>query len=80
MLNLPNDGVFTMLQLLKKNHAQNMDPVIWQWKDDRNMWQPYTLMDSSIVVSAYQAGEERGWADDNGTHLHHRLQYHAADQ
>ena len=58
MPKLPNDGVFTVDQLLKKNHAQNMDPVIWQWKDDRNMWHPYTLMDSRIVETAYQAGED----------------------
>ena len=55
---LPNDGVFTVDQLLKKNHAQNMDLVIWQWKDDHNMWHPYTLMDSRIVETAYQAGED----------------------
>ena len=49
MPKLPTDGVFSVDQLLKRNPNQNMDPVIWQWKDDRNMWHPYTLMDSRIV-------------------------------
>ncbi len=49
MPKLPKDGIFTVDNLLRKGSSQNTDAVIWQWRDDRGMWHPYTLIDSRIV-------------------------------
>lgn len=49
MPKLPNNGIFSVDQLLRKGNMANTDAVIWQWRDDRGMWHPYTLIDSRIV-------------------------------
>ena len=54
MPKLPGDGIFTVDGLLRKGTSQNIDAVIWQWRDDRGMWHPYNLIDSRIIeVSSY---------------------------
>ena len=49
MPKLPSDGIFAIDALLRKGGMTNTDAVIWQWRDDRGMWHPYTLIDSRIV-------------------------------
>ena len=49
MPKLPSDGIFVIDSLLRKGTMTNTDAVIWQWRDDRGMWHPYSLIDSRIV-------------------------------
>ena len=49
MPKLPSDGIFVVDSLLRKGTPQNTDAVIWQWKDDRGMWHPYSMIDSRII-------------------------------
>ena len=58
MPKLPNDGVFSVNCLLCKGQQHTLDTVVWQWRDDRGVWHPYTLMDIKIVEASYQSGEE----------------------
>ncbi len=58
MPKLPTDGVFAVDGLLRKGTTHNTDAVIWQWRDDRGMWHPYTLLDSRIV----EVGTQKIWA------------------
>ena len=49
MPTLPSDGIFSIDSVMRKGSGASMDAVIWQWKDDRNMWHPYTPIDSKII-------------------------------
>ena len=49
MPKLPTDGVFSVDSLIHKGAGVNSEAVIWQWRDDRGLWHPYTLIDSRIV-------------------------------
>ena len=49
MPKLPSDGVFSVNCLLCKGQQHSTDTVVWQWRDDRGMWHPYTLIDIKIV-------------------------------
>ncbi|XP_069474403.1 E3 ubiquitin-protein ligase TRIP12 isoform X5 [Ambystoma mexicanum] len=56
---LPREGIFAVDTMLKKGNAQNMDGAIWQWRDDRGLWHPYSRIDSRIIeVAAHQVGED----------------------
>lgn len=46
---LPRDGLFAVDVLLRKNAAQSVDAVSWQWLDDHGLWHPYSLIDSRII-------------------------------
>ncbi|XP_013418116.1 E3 ubiquitin-protein ligase TRIP12 isoform X2 [Lingula anatina] len=58
MPSLPNDGVFSVDSLLRKGCTTNTDAVIWQWRDDRGIWHPYSLIDSRIIEASHQSGED----------------------
>ncbi|XP_064615750.1 E3 ubiquitin-protein ligase TRIP12-like [Liolophura sinensis] len=58
MPKLPSDGIFAVDAMLRKGNSVNTDAVVWQWRDDRGMWHPYTPIDSRIIEAAYQAGED----------------------
>uniref|UniRef100_A0A8D8MAI1 E3 ubiquitin-protein ligase n=1 Tax=Cacopsylla melanoneura TaxID=428564 RepID=A0A8D8MAI1_9HEMI len=32
--------------------------VVWQWKDDRGVWHAYSAVDTRLIESAHQAGED----------------------
>ena len=34
---------------MRKGSGASIDAVIWQWKDDRSLWHPYTPIDSKII-------------------------------
>ncbi|XP_069474400.1 E3 ubiquitin-protein ligase TRIP12 isoform X2 [Ambystoma mexicanum] len=55
---LPREGIFAVDTMLKKGNAQNMDGAIWQWRDDRGLWHPYSRIDSRIIEAAHQVGED----------------------
>ncbi|KAI1882670.1 hypothetical protein AGOR_G00237280 [Albula goreensis] len=55
---LPREGIFVVDALLKKGSAQASEGVVWQWKDDRGLWHPYNRIDSRIIETAHQSGEE----------------------
>lgn len=46
---LPKEGIFAVDTMLKKGNAQNTDGAIWQWRDDRGLWHPYSRIDSRII-------------------------------
>ncbi|PIO15615.1 hypothetical protein AB205_0058710, partial [Aquarana catesbeiana] len=46
---LPKEGIFAVDTMLKKGSAQNTDGAIWQWRDDRGLWHPYSRIDSRII-------------------------------
>ncbi|XP_045199519.2 E3 ubiquitin-protein ligase TRIP12-like isoform X2 [Mercenaria mercenaria] len=55
---LPSDGIFAIDNLMRKGSLTHVDAVIWQWKDDRNMWHSYSPIDSKIIEAAHQSGED----------------------
>ncbi|XP_006820136.1 E3 ubiquitin-protein ligase TRIP12-like [Saccoglossus kowalevskii] len=58
MPKLPNDGIFAVDAMLCKSNVQNTDAAIWQWRDDRGLWHPYTRIDNRIVEASHLAGED----------------------
>ncbi|XP_064639626.1 E3 ubiquitin-protein ligase TRIP12-like isoform X2 [Lineus longissimus] len=58
MPKLPADGLFSIDTALRKGNSLNTDTVIWQWRDDRGLWHPYTMIDSRIIEAANQSGED----------------------
>lgn len=55
---LPSDGIFSVDGLLHRGGAQVEAQVLWQWRDDRGLWHPYTPIDSRIIEAAHEAREE----------------------
>lgn len=49
MPRLPSDGVFAIDSLLMKQNNSREDTVVWQWRDDRGLWHPYTSIDNKII-------------------------------
>ncbi|XP_065214939.1 E3 ubiquitin-protein ligase TRIP12 isoform X3 [Planococcus citri] len=63
MPKLPSHGMFAVDSLLEKSSplpgANHQDiPIVWQWKDDRSQWHPYSPMDCRIIEASHQSGEE----------------------
>ncbi|XP_018119817.1 uncharacterized protein LOC414478 isoform X6 [Xenopus laevis] len=56
---LPKEGIFAVDTMIKKGNAQNTDGAIWQWRDDRGLWHPYSRIDSRIIE---QINEDTGTA------------------
>lgn len=61
MPRLPSDGIFSVDCLLTKStslsHPQS-EGVIWQWKDDRGLWHPYSCLDNKVIETSHLAGED----------------------
>ncbi|XP_052387819.1 E3 ubiquitin-protein ligase TRIP12 isoform X3 [Carassius gibelio] len=55
---LPREGIFAVDAMLKKGSAQTIEGAIWQWRDDRGLWHPYNRIDSRIIETAHQNGED----------------------
>ncbi|KAJ8256885.1 hypothetical protein COCON_G00190370 [Conger conger] len=55
---LPREGIFAVDAMLKKGSAQTSEGAIWQWRDDRGLWHPYNRIDSRIIETAHQNGED----------------------
>ncbi|KAF7665576.1 hypothetical protein LDENG_00138410 [Lucifuga dentata] len=55
---LPREGIFAVDVMLKKGSAQTTEGAIWQWRDDRGIWHPYNRIDSRIIETAHQNGED----------------------
>ncbi|KAM9853284.1 E3 ubiquitin-protein ligase TRIP12 isoform 3-T3 [Aulostomus maculatus] len=55
---LPREGIFAVDVMLKKGSAQMTEGAIWQWRDDRGLWHPYNRIDSRIIETAHQNGED----------------------
>uniref|UniRef100_A0A3P8WY34 E3 ubiquitin-protein ligase n=1 Tax=Cynoglossus semilaevis TaxID=244447 RepID=A0A3P8WY34_CYNSE len=55
---LPREGIFAVDIMLKKGSAQAAEGAIWQWRDDRGLWHPYNRIDSRIIETAHQNGED----------------------
>ncbi|XP_076002219.1 E3 ubiquitin-protein ligase TRIP12 isoform X1 [Genypterus blacodes] len=55
---LPREGIFAVDIMLKKGSAQTTEGAIWQWRDDRGLWHPYNRIDSRIIETAHQNGED----------------------
>ncbi|KAK0138707.1 E3 ubiquitin-protein ligase TRIP12 [Merluccius polli] len=55
---LPREGIFAVDVMLKKGSAQATEGAIWQWRDDRGLWHPYNRIDSRIIETAHQNGED----------------------
>ncbi|XP_013778614.1 E3 ubiquitin-protein ligase TRIP12-like isoform X4 [Limulus polyphemus] len=58
MPRLPMDGIFSVDAYLVKPTSSHSDAVVWQWRDDRGAWHPYTGIDSKIIEAAHQSGED----------------------
>lgn len=58
MPQLPCDGVFAIDIMLRKGNQTVTDVVVWQWRDDRDVWHPYTAIDNKIIEAAHQSGED----------------------
>ncbi|XP_048836365.1 E3 ubiquitin-protein ligase TRIP12 isoform X4 [Brienomyrus brachyistius] len=55
---LPREGIFAVDTMLKKGSAQTTEGAVWQWRDDRGLWHPYNRIDSRIIETAHQNGED----------------------
>ncbi|KAJ8368138.1 hypothetical protein SKAU_G00081660 [Synaphobranchus kaupii] len=55
---LPREGIFAVDAMLKKGSTQTSEGAIWQWRDDRGLWHPYNRIDSRIIETAHQNGED----------------------
>lgn len=49
MPRLPSDGIFSIDSLLMKQNGSQQETVVWQWRDDRGLWHPYTNIDNKII-------------------------------
>ncbi|KAG8199196.1 hypothetical protein JTE90_016022 [Oedothorax gibbosus] len=58
MPRLPSDGVFAIDSLLMKQNNSREDTVVWQWRDDRGLWHPYTSIDNKIIEAAHLSAED----------------------
>ncbi|RWS04789.1 putative E3 ubiquitin-protein ligase TRIP12-like protein [Dinothrombium tinctorium] len=58
MPRLPTDGVFSVDKFLTKQVNTSSETVVWQWKDNRGMWHPYSSVDSRMLEAAHQSGED----------------------
>jgi len=54
---LPGDGVFAVDALLAAPGSVLIDPVVWQWQDDRGAWHTYGFNDCRTIEAAFLAGE-----------------------
>ena len=50
-------GIFAVDSLLSKNQ-QTPEQGLWQWRDDKGIWHAYSWIDSKIIETAYQRGED----------------------
>lgn len=53
---LPTSGIFSIDSVVIKHKNRKKDFVIWKWKDDTGVWQPYSVSDSKLIETAYQSG------------------------
>ncbi|XP_048518532.1 E3 ubiquitin-protein ligase TRIP12 isoform X3 [Dendroctonus ponderosae] len=58
MPKLPTDGIFTVDALLERPISVAKDQPVWQWRGDRGWWHPYGPVDSRIIESAHQNGDD----------------------
>ncbi|RWS30969.1 E3 ubiquitin-protein ligase TRIP12-like isoform X1 [Leptotrombidium deliense] len=58
MPRLPSDGVFSVEKYLSKHVNLANEAVVWQWKDNRGLWHPYSSVDSRMLEAAHQSGED----------------------
>ena len=59
MPRLPQHGLFAIDETLRKTYLANQNEhVLWQWKDERDVWRPYTPVDSRIIESAFSQEED----------------------
>ncbi|KAI1287488.1 E3 ubiquitin-protein ligase TRIP12 [Halotydeus destructor] len=55
---LPGDGVFKIDSMLAKSVTAVSENVSWQWKDDRGLWHSYSSVDSKLIESSHQSGDD----------------------
>ena len=56
---LPNTGIFQIDDALKKTSSSHQtNHIYWQWKDERDIWRPYTPIDSRIIEAAFLQEED----------------------
>ncbi|CAO1401704.1 unnamed protein product [Diamesa hyperborea] len=58
MPRLPNDGIFGVDVLLERSSTNAQDAVQWQWRDERGVWRPYSIIDSRIIEAAHLNSDE----------------------
>ncbi|KAF5283720.1 hypothetical protein FQR65_LT13755 [Abscondita terminalis] len=58
MPKLPTDGIFAVDNLLERPSALNKEQPAWQWRDDRGIWHPYSVVDSRTIETAHISGDD----------------------
>ena len=58
MPRLPSTGIFSVDALLNKSMAPPLESITWEWQDDRGLWHPYSCLDSKVIESAHETGED----------------------
>ena len=57
--NLPQTSIFSIDETLKKTSITHQNEhIVWQWKDEHDIWRPYNVMDSRIVEMAFIQEED----------------------
>lgn len=55
---LPLHGIFSVDTICGRPNRATGEQFIWQWRDERNMWQSFNAVDSKIIEAAHAAGED----------------------
>lgn len=59
MPRLPHTGVFSIDEILRQTSITHQNEhVAWQWKDEHEVWRPYTAIDSRIIELAFIQEED----------------------
>jgi E3 ubiquitin-protein ligase TRIP12 len=59
MPRLPHTGVFGIDEILRQTSITHQNEhVAWQWKDEHEVWRPYTAIDSRIIELAFVQEED----------------------
>lgn len=58
MPKLPTDGVFAVDALLERQTNVAKDQPVWQWRDDRAVWHPYSSVDCRIIETAHTNNDD----------------------
>ena len=56
---LPSSGLFAIDEVLRQaSLSHHNESVAWQWRDEHDVWRPYTATDARIIEAAYTQQED----------------------
>ncbi|KAF7490102.1 E3 ubiquitin-protein ligase TRIP12 [Sarcoptes scabiei] len=55
---LPLNGIFGVDLLFNRGASSPSEVIVWQWKDNRGLWQAFNPENNKQIESAHQSGED----------------------